>query len=97
MSQPALAPRGTLTSMISVWVIAVLATIAVGLFVPTEARGLGLILAFGGVVVLAFAVQLFWVGRVQGFIVRTAGTVTGALVLMGVVSAGLVLSAFVTG
>ncbi|GAA2947472.1 hypothetical protein GCM10010458_36320 [Microbacterium luteolum] len=92
MSEPALAPRNALVGVVAVWVIAFVATVAVGIFVPEEWRVPWMLVAFGGIVLLSFAVQL-WYGRTQGFIFRVAGSVTGALVLMGLISVGFGIAA----
>src|SRR5690606_23516461 len=90
--EPALAPRNPLGAVIGVWVVALLASIAIGIFVPDDLRVSWLLVAFGWVVLLSFAVQL-WYGRTEGFIVRVAGSVIGALFLLGVISAGFALAA----
>lgn len=92
MSEPALAPRNALVGVVVVWVTAFVATVAVGIFVPEEWRVPWMLVAFGGIILLSFAVQL-WYGRTQGFIFRVAGSVTGALVLMGLISVGFGIAA----
>lgn len=94
MSDPALAPRNAVGGVVVVWATAFVATIAVGILVPEEWRIPWLLVAFGGVVLLSFAVQL-WYGRTQGFIFRVAGSVTGALLLMGIISVGFGLAALI--
>lgn len=94
MSQPALAPRNAFVGVIVVWAVAFLATIAVGILVPEEWRVQWLLVAFGAVVLLSFAVQL-WYGHTLGFIFRVAASVTGALLLMGVISVGFGLAALI--
>lgn len=94
MSEPALAPRNALVGVIVVWAAAFLVSVAVGIFVPEEWRVSWLLVAFGGVVLASFAVQL-WYGRTQGFILRVAGSVTGALLMMGILSVGFGLAALV--
>ncbi|MFS0895322.1 hypothetical protein [Microbacterium sp. 179-I 3D3 NHS] len=92
MTEPALAPRNAFVGVVAVWAVAFVATVAVGVFVPEEWRIPWLLVAFGAVVLLSFAVQL-WYGRTQGFIFRVAGSVTGALLLMGLISIGFGLAA----
>ncbi|MBO0979967.1 hypothetical protein [Microbacterium sp. SD291] len=92
MSEPALAPRNAAIGVMVVWAAAFIASVAVGVFVPEEWRVSWLLVAFGGIVLLSFAVQL-WYGRTQGFIFRVAGSVTGALLLMGIISVGFGLAA----
>jgi len=94
MPEPALAPRNALVGVVIVWAAALIAAIAIGVFVPDEWRVSWLLLAFGGAVLLSFALQL-WYGQAKGFIFRTAASATGALLLLGVVSAGFGLAALV--
>lgn len=94
MTQPALAPRNALVGVLVVWAVALVTSVGVGVFVPEEWRIPWLLVAFGGVVLLSFAVQL-WYGRTQGFIFRVGGSVIGALLLMGVISVGFALAALV--
>ena len=95
MSDPALAPRNALVGVLIAWAVAFVAAIGVGIFVAEEQRVPWLIVAFGGVVLLSFAVQL-WYGRTEGFIFRVGGSAIGALLLMGVISVGFGLAALVT-
>ncbi len=94
MSEPALAPRNALIGVVGVWIAAFLAAVAVGIFVSEEWRVPWMLVAFGGVVLVSFAVQL-WYGRTQGFIFRVAGSVIGALVLMGLISVGFGIAALI--
>lgn len=94
MTEPALAPRNAFVGVIVVWAAAFVATVAIGIFVPEEWRVPWMLVGFGGVVLLSFAVQL-WYGRTQGFIFRVAGSVTGALLLMGLISVGFGLAALI--
>lgn len=94
MTEPALAPRNAFVGVIAVWVTAFVATVAIGIFVPEEWRVPWMLVGFGGVVLLSFAVQL-WYGRTQGFIFRVASSVTGALLLMGLISIGFGLAALI--
>ncbi|ALX67434.1 hypothetical protein [Microbacterium sp. XT11] len=94
MSQPALAPRNAFVGVFVVWGVAFLASIAVGVFAPEEWRVSWLLVVFGAVVLLSFAVQL-WYGVTQGFIFRVACSVTGALLLTGLISVGFGLAALV--
>ncbi len=85
MSEPALAPRNAFHGVVAVWIVSVVAAVTLGFVVPEDTRVAWLLIAFGGIVLLTFAVQL-WYARPQGFIVRIAGSVLGALVLMGLIS-----------
>ena len=92
MTEPALAPRNAFGGVLAVWGVALLAGIAIGIFVPEAYRVQWLLVAFGGIVLLSFAVQL-WQGRTQGFILRVGGSAIGALLLMGMISIGFGLAA----
>ncbi|MFK3678359.1 hypothetical protein ACI2IP_11555 [Microbacterium sp. NPDC090218] len=94
MTEPALAPRNAFVGVIVVWVAAFVATVAIGIFVPEEWRVPWMLVGFGGVVLLSFAVQL-WYGRTQGFIFHVASSVIGALLLMGLISVGFGLAALI--
>lgn len=95
MSEPALAPRNAFHGVVAVWIVALLTSIALGIFVAEDLRVGWLLISFGGIVLLSFAVQL-WYARPQGFIVRVAGSVVGSLMLMGLVSVGFGLAALAT-
>ncbi|WP_226531536.1 hypothetical protein [Microbacterium paraoxydans] len=94
MTEPALAPRNAFVGVIVVWAAAFVATVAIGIFVSEEWRVPWMLVGFGGVVLLSFAVQL-WYGRTQGFIFRVASSVVGALMLMGLISVGFGLAALI--
>jgi hypothetical protein len=95
-TRPELAPRRTIGGVISVWVVAALVGIAIGLFVSAEWRAAWLSVGLGACLVLAFAVQLGY-GRSQGFTERVAASSLGALLVMGVISLGFGLAAIVPG
>lgn len=94
MTTPDLAPRGTFGGVIAVWVVALLAGVGVEIFLPLAWRGPGLVLALAGCLVLAFAVQLGY-GRAQRFIARVAMSVIGALLVLGLLSAGFGIAGLV--
>jgi len=94
MSDPALAPRNAFTGIAVVWGLALAGAVVVGVFASEEWRMPWLLACFGVVVLLAFAVQLAY-GRVEGFLLRVAGTTLGTLLLMGVISVGFALAALV--
>lgn len=94
MSTPDLAPRKTIGGIVAVWVLAAVLGVAIGLFVPADWRAQWITLAMGGCVIFAFAVQL-WYGRSQAFIQRVAASVLGALVVLGLITAGFALAALV--
>lgn len=70
----------------AVWVVAVLAGVAVGVLVPAADRPAWLMVALAGCLILSFAVQLAR-GQATGFIARVAGSVLGAVVILGAASA----------
>ena len=94
MSDPALAPRNAYAGVVTAWAVALLSAIVVGVFVGEEWRIAWLLVSFGGVVLLSFAMQL-WYGRTEGYILRVAASVMGSLLLMGLISAGFGLAAFI--
>jgi hypothetical protein len=94
MTEPALAPRSASTGVVVVWAVAFVAAVAVGIFVAEEWRIPWMLVAFGGTVLLAFAVQLGY-GRTDGFILRVGSSVLGSLLLMGMISVGFGLAALI--
>lgn len=96
MVTPELAPRRTFGGVVAVWVLAAVVGVAVGLFVPAPWRAGWLILGLGGCLLVDFGIQL-WFGRSQGFTERVAAGILGALVVLGVISAGFGLAAIVPG
>lgn len=96
MSTPDLAPRRTFGGVVAVWVLALVAGVAIGLFAPAEWRAQWITVALGGCLIVAFAVQL-WYGRSQAFIQRMALSALGALLVLGVVTAGFGLAFLVSG
>lgn len=92
MSEPALAPRNAFHGIIAVWIVSLVVGVALGILLPEQDRVTWLVIGFGGIVLLSFAMQLVY-GRSQGFIVRVAASAVGALVVMGSISAGFALSA----
>ena len=96
MPAPELAPRRTVGGVIAVWAAAAVAGVAIGIFVPADLRAGWLIVGLGGSVVLSFFVQLSY-GRSQQFVERVAASALGALVVLGVISAGFGLAAVFPG
>lgn len=94
MTEPALAPRNAFVGVFVVWGAAILASVVVGLLVTEEWRISWLLVVFGALVLLSFAVQL-WYGTTQGFIFRVASSVVGALLITGLISAGFGLVALI--
>lgn len=88
---PELAPRSPIGGIIATWIFGALAALAVGVFVPSGERFSWMTIAAGAALLVAFAINLRY-GRADGFIVRTAASVLGALAAMGVISVVLVLT-----
>jgi len=83
-------------TIVAVWVVAAVIGVVIGVFVDVGSRAEWLAVALGGCLILAFAVQL-WIGRSHGFIQRVAASTLGALVVLGIISLGFGLAAFVSG
>jgi uncharacterized membrane protein YfcA len=83
-------------TVVAVWVVAAVIGIAIGVFVDVESRAEWLAVALGACLILTFAIQL-WIGRSHGFIQRVAASTLGALVVLGIISLGFGLAAFVSG
>ena len=77
-----------------VWVLALVAGLAIGLFVPVDEHPQWITVALGGCGIAAFAVQL-WYGRSQAFIQRVAASVLGAVVVLGLITAAFGLASIV--
>lgn len=86
MSTPELAPHSSVWGVVSVWIAALLAGIAIALFVPVEWWVAWFILAFAAAVLASFGVQLAS-GHPAGFIQRVGASSVGSLIVLGVVSA----------
>lgn len=86
MSTPELAPHSSIWGVAGVWIGALIAGIAIAVFVPVEWWVAWFVLAGAGVVMASFAVQLA-LGRPAGFIQRVGASAVGALIVLGVVSA----------
>jgi len=96
MSTPDLAPRRTIGGVVAIWVLAAVLGVAVGVFVPAPWRAQWSTLALGVCIIFAFAVQL-WYGRSQAFIQRVAASVLGALIVLGLLTAGFGLAMLLAG
>ncbi|QTV80028.1 hypothetical protein [Microbacterium sp. NIBRBAC000506063] len=92
MSERVSAPRNAFIGVVSVWVLALLVSVLIGVLVEELDRAPWLVLGFAGIVVLSFAVQL-WYGTAIGFIFRVSASILGALLVMGLISAGFGLAA----
>lgn len=91
MSTPELAPRSPAVAFATTWVFGALAAIAVGVFAPVDQRFAWMAIGAGACLLVAFVANLR-LGRAEGFIVRTAASVLGALLLMGFISLGFGLA-----
>ncbi|MFS0866783.1 hypothetical protein AB3M83_05550 [Microbacterium sp. 179-B 1A2 NHS] len=91
MSVPDTLPRDRTGGVVAVWVAALVVALSIGIFVEPDWRGAWLSVGLGVCVILSFAVQLVH-GRSQGFIVRVAASVLGAMVVMGLIGAGFALA-----
>lgn len=94
MTAPELAPRGTFPGVVAVWIVAAVAGVAIGTLAAPAWRAPWLTLALAGCLILSFAVQLAY-GRSQRFIQRVAISSLGALLVLGVISAGFGLASLV--
>lgn len=75
----------------AVWVVAAVLGVAAAAFVPSDGQAIWMAIALGVCVILAFGVQL-WYGRSQRFIQRVALSALGAMLVLGIVTAGLALT-----
>jgi len=96
MTDPHALPRTRIGGVLVVWGIAGVIALAIGVFAEPDWRGAWLSVGLGICFFLSFATQLAY-GRSQGFIVRVAASVLGAMVVMGLVSAGFALAALFAG
>ncbi|MBB2975042.1 putative membrane protein [Microbacterium endophyticum] len=94
MSAPDLAPRRPLGGIVTVWIAAAIAGLVVGFFVPSDLRSAWTLVALGGAIILSFIVQL-WYGQTQRFIQRTSLSILGALIVLGIISAGFRVAALI--
>lgn len=96
MTAPELVPRRPIGGIVGVWVASAVAGLAIVIFVPADWQAAWTTLTLGIALIAAFVVQL-WYGRAQRFIQRTAITVLGSLLILGVVSALAALVALLRG
>lgn len=94
MSATELAPRGTYRGIVVVWVAALFAALAIGIFVAPDARAAWMPVGLGACFFLSFAIQLSY-ARSHGFIFRIGASVLGAFMVMGLVGVGFGLSTLV--
>lgn len=86
MSTPELAPHSSIWGVAGVWIGALIAGIAIAVFVPVEWWVAWFVLALAAAVVASFSVQLA-LGRPAGFIQRVGASAAGSLLMLGLVSA----------
>jgi hypothetical protein len=94
MDAPSLAPRRFVGGVVTVWVVAAVAGILIGVLVPAAERAPWMAVALGGSLILAFVVQLAS-GSSHRFIERVALAVLGALLVLGIESVGFGIAALV--
>lgn len=92
MADPVLAPRSPFVGLVVTWAAAAAGAILIGLLAPDALLMTWYVIGFGVCVLLSFAVQLFR-GETQGFILRVSAGSLGALLVMGIVSAGFGIAA----
>ncbi|MFT4211110.1 MAG: hypothetical protein QM626_04490 [Microbacterium sp.] len=86
MTTPELVPHRPMRPIIAVWILTAVAGLAIVLFVPAGWQATWTTIALGLALIVGFAVQL-WYGIAAGFIRRTAMTVLGSMLVLGVISA----------
>jgi len=77
-----------LASILPVWLLALIATVVVGVAVPHEHYFTWLPIVLAASVILAFGIQLA-IQKKEGFVLRVMGSVTGVVVVLGVATAVL--------
>lgn len=92
MADPVLAPRSPFVGLVVTWAVAAVGAILIGVVAPDDLLMTWYAIGFGICVLLSFAVQLFR-GETRGFILRVSAGSLGALLVMGIVSAGFGVAA----
>ncbi|VXB94197.1 Aconitase A [Microbacterium sp. 8M] len=92
MADPVLAPRSPFVGLVVTWAVAAVAAILIGIFAPAALLMTWYVIGFGLCVLLSFTVQLSR-GETRGFILRVSAGCLGALLVMGVISAGFGIAA----
>ena len=92
MADPALAPRSPFVGLIIIWAVAAVGAVLIGLLAPSALLMVWYLVGFGICVLLSFTVQLFR-GETRGYILRVSAGSLGALLVMGIVSAGFGIAA----
>ena len=83
-------------SVVPVWILSVLAVVAVGLFVPASSYLVFLPVVLGLALVVTFGIQLIVPVR-KGFVDRVCASLGGAVVVLALATAVLAPLAFVAG
>ncbi|OZB84141.1 MAG: hypothetical protein B7X41_05175 [Microbacterium sp. 14-71-5] len=92
MADPVLAPRSPFVGLAVTWAVAAVGAILIGIVAPDALLMTWYAIGFGICVLLSFAVQLLR-GETRGFILRVSAGSLGALLVMGIVSAGFGIAA----
>lgn len=92
MTIPELAPRRRYGAIAVTWVFALLAGIAIAVFVPLDERFRWFALAGGATMICAFAAHLVD-GRAKGFIFRVGVAAIGGVTVLGIVALVAALAA----
>ena len=92
MADPVLAPRSPFVGLVVIWAAAAVVAILIGIFAPAALMMTWYAIGFGLCVMLSFTVQLAR-GETRGFILRVSAGSLGALLVMGIVSAGFGIAA----
>lgn len=81
--------------VVSVWVVAILAAIAIGVFAEPDTRFAWLGVALAGSVLLTFAIQLAG-GVTAGYLTRVSISVSGAVVVLVLCSIVIAIASLFT-
>lgn len=92
MADPALAPRSPVVGLVVTWIVAAVGAILIGILAPDRLLMTWYVIGFGICVLLSFTMQLFR-GETRGYILRVSAGSLGALIVMGLVSAGFGIAA----
>ena len=92
MADPVLVPRNPFVGLVLTWAAAAVGAVLIGLFAPRALLMAWYLVGFGICILLSFAVQLFR-GETRGYILRVSAGSLGALLVMGIVSAGFGIAA----
>ena len=85
-----LTPAMRWTTIVSVWIVTVVAAVLVGVFAPASASLNWLAIAMAGSILVAMCVQLATQEK-QGFVVRLGATVAGSFVILAIATGVILL------